>query len=210
MRAAVVDLPQRFRFHQVAVGGVIEVRSEVGRHEEVAPHEPGLPHALRRHVECGWLDAATDGFQHAQPALAALDDAGLDGQVAVEVAEPTNASACRIVLQRLAGLRHVGELVEPARQRQRRPRVVTGLGPEQQRHVQHGAAHRPLGAELGQVAVTLRARRAHGPGSAGTRRRRSMPQGCAAIPCSRCHRPPAACAWPARRPRHHCCLLQCG
>ena len=207
--APVIDLPQCFRLDQVAVGGIGEQRPQAWPTPGDAPHQPGLPHPLGRHGERGRFDDAAKALRRAQPRDTALDDAGLHGQVAVEVAEPPDARSGCVEAQGCACLGNSCELVQPTGERQRRTDVVAGLRPEQHGDVEHRATHRTLGGQLGEEAVAFGSAGHAALGSVGSRRCCSTPPGCAANPCSRCRRPPAACSWPAPRLRRHCCHRRC-
>src|SRR5206468_299590 len=111
----------RFGLDARAVGGVREVRRDARGDAPASPDQPGLPEPRRIDGQPDRLDRAADRLDAREAALAELDDAGLDRQIAVEIAEPADANAARF------------EVVEPWREgllggdRERHARVPARL-----------------------------------------------------------------------------------
>ncbi|MOA45907.1 hypothetical protein D3C78_1683540 [compost metagenome] len=85
-------------------------------------HQPGLPQALQRVVGLAGFHFAAELDEVGQGALAQWQHAQLHGQVAVEVAQPADAGAFEVAPERR------GQAVRVVAQRQRRARVIAGLG----------------------------------------------------------------------------------
>ena len=145
-----------------------------------------------------FLDDAAHRLEGLQRGLAHLQDAGLVGHIAAEVAEPGDALALEIRLQGPAKIAPV------AGHRQRRAGIVARLHREQQREIGDIARHRARPRPS--TAPDHRARRpARGRSWCESRIRCSSRPDCAGCRHSRCRRRPAACAAPATPPRRRCC-----
>ena len=88
--------PLRLGLDLRAVRGLQKEGRDAAGHQHAAPDEPGVPHALGRHAQPRGLDRATQRLHALQAAGAGIQNAGLHGQVAVQVAQPADALASQV------------------------------------------------------------------------------------------------------------------
>src|SRR4029078_2512293 len=99
---------ERFGLDARAVGRVRQVRRDARGDAPAPPDEPCLPDPRRIDGELCRREPAAALLDPPQPALAELDDAGLDREVAVEIAEPADAHAGGVEIIDVCGERLLG------------------------------------------------------------------------------------------------------
>ena len=137
-----VELPHRLGLDARAVGRLQKEGRDARGHQHAAPDQPGVPHAGGRHAQPSGHDGAAQAFQPLQALRAGVQNAGLHGQVTVQIAQPADALGFQVESA------FSDRPISAGSYRKRSIRRPAGLCLQQARHVAHTAAHGAFGDQL--------------------------------------------------------------
>lgn len=130
---AAIDLPSQLGLHERRLRRIASEHAEAAGDAEVTKGEPRLPGALQVDAESGRLDVAAEPSEPAKARLASGENAGLESEVAAEVAQPSDSQpadpSTAVGAGCQGGSRRVDpvEFVESGVERERTERVRAAL-----------------------------------------------------------------------------------